>query len=497
MKNTIRLRYFLISLLSLKIIISCSVSATITKKSLNEHIDNPVSLSDGFIWGINGHPVEDRDYVPSPIQTQLKLLKEHQMTYYRVDVNTSFDGKLKSIDNRVNRFQELLDEAKRMNIKILPVLKFYRDHFENKIFNENEAFESGRNQARIFATYYKDYFDYYAIGNELDIRTQISNTSGNLKTDFKKEEVKLLASYFKGMIAGIKEVDPTAKTIINTAGDGRWGYLDLLNEFNVEYDILGYHWYSDGGNPLIDSKNPYINIMKKLEDYKKPIWLTEVSKRKGSMGYSELQQSEIMDQFIVSLNNYTHIKAIFIYELYDQPNLANAAWAGPHEAHYGIVGWETNPPNYSEYYYKPVSKLLKFRIEESNHGYEDYIQAVWADLYGEEPSQDNIIYWVGRFQAIKNKELVLKEMINKKESGNYLSKMETTNQTEFSIQIQSIYQSFLERKSAEGELKYWNRQLKKRMELQDLPIKILLSEEYWENAIWKGYEKRTGFSRPR
>jgi hypothetical protein len=24
----------------------------------------------------------------------------------------------------------------------------------------------------------------------------------------------------------------------------------------------------------------------------------------------------------------------------------------------------------------------------------------------------------------------------------------------------------------------------------------MLSEEYWENPVWSGYEKRTGFERP-
>src|SRR5690606_18795000 len=252
----VQIKIYFILVLVLMFFTGCSYSPAISDRSLYRQTELPVDVSEGFIWGINGHPIEDRDYVPSPLSTQLSLLKEHQMTYYRIDVNTTVNGKLKSIDNRESRFQELLEEAEKLNIKILPVLKFYRDHFENKIFNEKEAYETGKHQALIFANTYKDYFDYYAIGNELDIRTQLPDTEGMLKIDFEYENVKFISSYFKGMIDGIREVDPTAKTIINTAGDGRWGYLELLEEFNVNYDILGYHWYSDGGNPLIDSKNP-------------------------------------------------------------------------------------------------------------------------------------------------------------------------------------------------------------------------------------------------
>src|SRR5690606_956868 len=115
--------------------------------------------------------------------------------------------------------------------------------------------------------------------------------------------------------------------------------------------------------------------------------------------------------FIRSLNNHKHIKAFFVYELYDQPHLVNADWAGSHEAHYGIVGWKSDPPDYTDFYYKPVSETLKFKIEEINHGYEDYIFSILLDFYKEEPSEQDFRYWTSRLEVLKSKELVVKEIL--------------------------------------------------------------------------------------
>src|SRR5690606_4283128 len=98
---------------------SCS-TATISSKSLYEHSANPIQVNSNFMWGINGHPLVNVEYLGSTIETQLEILNEHQFTFYRLDVSTLQNGRLK--EHRINRFDSLLISSKEKGIEILPVL---------------------------------------------------------------------------------------------------------------------------------------------------------------------------------------------------------------------------------------------------------------------------------------------------------------------------------------------------------------------------------------
>lgn len=486
----IKNRYFFLILL---ICTSCS-TASISSKSLYEHSANPIQVNSSFIWGINGHPLVNDEYLGSTIQTQLELLNEHQFTFYRIDVSTLQSGKIK--EHRVTRFDSLLISANEKDIEILPVLKFYTEHIEENNLNKEEAFHYGYNQGRGFAEKYGKYFQYYGLENELDLRTKTSLESGFRKEDFSSEKIIVISEYFKGMTKGIKEVDKDAKTIINCGGWTNWGFFTAILDGGVQFDILAYHWYSAHNRSLFQIDQPFINVLDSLNSFEKPIWITEIGRSEGSKYNKEKEQAVMMNLFLENINKKNNIQAFFVYELFDQPYLGTQKWSNYNSKYYGIIGWKTNPPNYSEFYYKPVSKLLKFRIEESNHGYEDYIHAILSDLYEEVPSENDFRYWTTRFEILKNKDAVIKEILGNRVSSIEKIIQESGNSENYEPQITTVYQLFLKRAPIDKEIKYWNRKLKKQLKVQDLPINILLSEEYWENAIWKGYEKRTGFKRP-
>lgn len=496
MKNLVWLKYYIIVLVSSFLSSACFYSPVMNKNSLHEHSALPVNISSDFIWGINGHPIEDKAYLPISIEKQLDLLSEHQMTFYRIDVNTLQDGGINTKDNRNVRFENLLKESEKRGVSILPVIKFYNIHLENQVFTSDEAYNKGKNQGQGFASRYGEYFDYYGLGNELDLKAQLPNTKGMKKEDYDNHKMELITAYLKGLSDGIKSIEPTAKTIINCALWVHWGYLDILKEKNVDYDILGYHWYSDNGRPLLDINIPNINALKVLESYNKPIWLTEINRKRGSLYYREREQDEMMKMFLRNISDKNSIKAFFVYELFDQSHLLYEEWAGAEETSYGIIGWKSDPPNYSEFHYKPASATLKFGIEEAKHGYEDFIYAVMTDMYGNIPSESDLRYWTSRFQTLKNKELIINEILENSASLLFKKMIDSDHAEGFSTYITAVYQTFLNRIPDNKELKFWNRRLKKRIKQEDLPIKIMLSEEYWENAIWSGYERRTGFSRP-
>src|SRR5690554_4988061 len=55
----------------------------------------PIRITEDFIWGINGHPLTSYpDYTNKTIDEQILLLKEHQFSYYRIDVETYANGQV-------------------------------------------------------------------------------------------------------------------------------------------------------------------------------------------------------------------------------------------------------------------------------------------------------------------------------------------------------------------------------------------------------------------
>src|SRR5260370_41861728 len=71
-----------------------------------------------IIWGANGHPLVS--YPGTSIEQQLDLLKDLGMTSYRVDVREQSASNLAGL-------AELIRQAKKRGIEILPVLVFPKD----------------------------------------------------------------------------------------------------------------------------------------------------------------------------------------------------------------------------------------------------------------------------------------------------------------------------------------------------------------------------------
>lgn len=459
-----------------------------------EQVEQPKNFDSNFVWGINGHPIMSRDYESAPLELQINLLKEHQIDFYRIDVNTDLNGAISP--TKQDRFNKLLNLSSANQIKILPVIRVY-EHLEKANFNvsSTQAYQMGFDQAKGFVETYGSHFEYYELGNEMDIKTiSESKLRGKEISEYKLNELELIANYLKGMIVAIKDSKPSSKILINISGWLRWGFLDYMVENKVDFDILSYHWYSEGGLDIFDINNSQYDIYSTLvQKYNKPIWLTEINKLGGDINNTDREQAKMMDLYIQNLKNKPYIKGFFIYELFDQP----LHWAGDKETNFGIIRWKNNPPNYSRYDYKPVSKVLKYNIEEAKFGHEDFIYAVLRslDLDKEQPSKVDFNYWISRFQVSRNNESILREILNTQKPS-LLEKVSEPDIQQGSIPfITNIYQTILNRKPDEKEVKFWNKNLNKKITQKDLLIEILLSKEYWRNAIWKGYEKRTGFQR--
>jgi hypothetical protein len=456
------------------------------RKSVRKETSRPIEVSDNFIWGINGHPITNLDYAVGSIPHQIELLKEHQLEYYRIDITTTDDG---TINTYPAKFDELLKVTAEKGIKILPVIKIDKQ-LDDYSHTAEQAYSLGRKQVNGFITKYGDGFDYYELGNEQENRIIYKDTNGMRVEDYDPLKFEVLVAYFKGMIDGIKTISPKAKIMI-TGGWLHWGYFEFLEQQKLDYDIISWHWYSNMGS-MYKAKYGGGNMIDSLKTkFNKPIWITEINKKDGSLGETYEEQAYWVEYFIGELHKQPNINAFILYELYDEPNLYDQKWAGPGEASYGIVSFKTTPKEPHNIAYKPVSNTLKYKIEEIKHGYEDYVYMVYYDIMGNYADARTLQALTKELKQHKSKETIIEQLLLANQ--NRFQRIDGATEEEVTSKVENSYIVLLKRTPQTNELNYWNKRLKRKN--QDIDKTLLLSEEYWENAIWKGYERRTGYTK--
>ncbi|MBA5629201.1 glycosyl hydrolase 53 family protein [Moheibacter lacus] len=446
---------------------------------------NILNPNEPIIWGINGHPVTSKDYLKISIDQQLQILQQHQISYYRFDVRLDLEGNVVWYENE---FEELLKKSQSYQIELMPVI-LINLFFDDYQITEEEAFLRGQRQMKGFVSKYGQNIDVYALGNEQDLRLLKNDSTGLYPSDYEVDKFKIVAAYFKGMISGIKQVNPNSKTIINSSNGLYFGYYQLLEDYQIDYDIIGYQWYSFSyGSEKIFADA----IMDLYSQFKKPIWVTEINRTHGSLEDDNNDQSYLMDSFMRTLNLIPEIKAFFIYELFDEPSLK-----GLHkefeQSQYGIFKW--NGSNKIEP--KPVSDVVKLNIEEKKNGSENYVFSVFQKLLLKEPSKDELDFWSKQFESANSMESFLELFLSEQQV--YFEKVLSLNRSakerkEISgVKTDQVYEQYLNRLPNPVEKRFWVSKLSTKSPIFDIHRTILLSEEFWVNAMRNGYERNSGF----
>lgn len=392
-------------------------------------------------------------------QETLNHLKELGVSFYRNEMHVDRNGELNNSE-RDEALDAFLNIFSSENIKILPMIfatqdtlynnqhpnytittdsfnysslktmflnNYNNDFIKNIILNSkvwvksyNDALEVGKN----FALKRASDFEYYNIGNEIGHRiinetihpNNINNEnngryfydsvgSGNeiihyFDTDKHSRRTISTCAYVKGLIDGISQNDPDAKFIVNDTRI-QYGYLKFLNFMNVDYDIVGWNWYSAFGSiqntvgNVIDFGVPAgVNVYGELNSISssKPIWLTEINRTCGSLyGNGLVEQSSIIRDQMVRNFKLPNIKAYFLYELFDGGNSSNC------EHNFGLI----TTPLETNYSVKPAFNTYKFTIEEFKFGYHDYMNNYYK-LYKNEDrnliGDSGIEHWALQFK---------------------------------------------------------------------------------------------------
>lgn len=253
------------------------------------------------------------------------------------------------------------------------------------------------------------------------------------------------------MIEGIDEEDPTAKTIINCGGWYHYGYFSLLNSAGVDYDILGYDWYAD----IPD----YLNILNTLQTTfaSKEVWFAEINVQDYTILTTPSLHRKRIEDLISHLDQATNIKALFVYELLDEDNQPGM------EGVFGLIDW-TVPGVYTNFTYKEGYKMYKFKIEETKHGFEDFIYSLYTYANHRAPDPGGLVYWTNRIASSRDVPAIINEFLGAEFYGAF---------------VEEQYQSLYGRAADPTGKSYWTNRLMTDMSRENAIATFCSDTEFW------------------
>lgn len=295
-----------------------------------------------FAWGVNGHPLTQQAYKYRTLNDQIQLLKDLGVGYYRIDVPINAEGKARNEPY----FLELLEKLKAAGVKPMPALfpSGIGGAESDSISIYNKYFSVGEK----FINRYGGHLDVLEVGNEWDLKLMKKNArnDGRKASHYQTHLIGKQMWMLAGIIDGMKKRKSTLRVSMSLTWV-HWYYLDILKQYAINYDIIGYHWYSNMGN-ITKAVGPYGNFLPKIaERYNKEIWITEFNTYRGNKNASFYKQDTYIKSSLTDIINQRLVKGFFIYELFDQPDLK----AYPDEMSYGLVYFDTDSYKKKPIYY--------------------------------------------------------------------------------------------------------------------------------------------------
>ncbi|SAK62436.1 hypothetical protein AWB82_03164 [Caballeronia glebae] len=277
----------------------------------------PVIAPAGSVfYGMNGHDNWIGPYQTSTPEQQLAQLKDLNVTLYRNDVSN------------VAQAQKLAGIAQTMEqsgVTVYPVILQQLDFPD-----ENSAYQASYALAQQIVNVQR--YAYYEVTNELAPQCLVGYVDGVNTTDYKNDCFQLARGVIRGLIAGIKSVDPDGKIII---GGNTWMHLGfdtmLANGTQpdgtsghpvVTWDITAWHWYSEQGDIRHACGTLCYDVIGTLQAFGKPIWINEVGMRPSFPGTADqaatFMANNMMGALLAIAPQY-NIQSLQVYELYDDP----------------------------------------------------------------------------------------------------------------------------------------------------------------------------------
>lgn len=434
----------------------------------SEPAELPAVRADSFIFGINGHPLTQAAYWfdDQTIEEQFDYLDSLRIHWYRVDMMPDANGML------TPRIWELMQTAAHRGIDVLPVITNRPHSGQTPARAYEEAFRIGKG----FALRYGRLFSHVEAGNELEGWPLWSGSRGSADgsdlAHYNVDTLAVVTAWLRGLTRGIRAGAPNLRIIIDSGGWHHWAFFEALRRDTVDYDIAGYHWYSEMGDinaPVAGGKS----ALDHLYDLGKDIWITEIGRR-ATIPDDPRDQSSWIYKYARDFYAFSRVKAFFVYELYEQhAYLADDDPSNDIEALYGLIACPADPVNCKgQRATKPAFNAYRYAIEEQLHGHEDYVASLYVHLLGRKPDAKELAYWTKVLKSSNDRAALLQRYLP---AGSYYERF-----------VLSQYSQLLahdSRSSAApqaGEITKWVEQMHSGLSRRDLTLDICESQAFWD-----------------
>lgn len=300
--------------------------------------DAPLTSRKDFMWGVNTHTDFYNIYASTNVEEQMHLMAELGVKLLRTGFGETLDW-----TDKVVRL------ANKYGIRVMICNGSVRSAMED--YDADTAFLT----AKMIANRYNGKngygkVDYIQIDNEVDnylmylaSQSGFNPGDGSDKNKYVKADVERVCYQFNNYASGIRAADSDVKIVINS-GWLHYGFHDWLEEYNVDYDIIGFDWYTDMSNTFVSwGRRPVEQVEFLNKRYGKDIIICETNAWHGE-DFDETR-AESWDDFIELLNDaytYPYVLGACVYELCDEAYME--AVNGPYyrEAHFGLINADRN-----------------------------------------------------------------------------------------------------------------------------------------------------------
>jgi len=279
-----------------------------------------VASTPGTFYGMNGH--YDYTFTPAQIVSMLKALS---CTIYRVGC-VNAEPQLTAVKNIAQALQTA-------GLKTFALIDAGMYDTNGKLYtSESIAYSQGySNGAAVAATLMPYGVTMYECGNELTRDSSIivnSAYAGNKPSDFNNTNWPIMRGLMRGMIAGVKSVQPTAKCAINftvvdiAAADCLWNGMQPDGSRGypvINWDITTWHNYQVYGDIFdigTDGAGPGINLPVYCKArYGVPFMLSEWNANPEDT--ETVRASYVTEQLgeFYQARNTDNIQSVMLYEL--------------------------------------------------------------------------------------------------------------------------------------------------------------------------------------
>ncbi len=282
-------------------------NAMITELTTSETTTTPKTPT--MHWGvlIRAHALKkgSAPYSKTALDQQLDLAKELGVTDVRANIE---------VDDAIN--DDFVNLAIQKGLTPTLIIEPELGDFFNLA-----TYQKAYDIAKKYATRYQGKVPYYQLANEASGSTVKPNASGNKLTDYDEKKYPAFKDWLRGLSDGVAAADPAAKRMVSAHWLGV-AAIDKLATDKVNFEIIGWNWYSDMGNDLIKKLDDgtTLNIPQyfKAKYPAKEFWVVELNRRNGTLDKNYKAQADFLQTFITNVLSHKNTKGIFIFPLTDQ-----------------------------------------------------------------------------------------------------------------------------------------------------------------------------------